>query len=107
MNFTVQSNKIYNNNFAGYSYYWEAGGAKFANATTVVIRYNYPYDNAGPGLWNDINSEGVTYDENETFGNTEAGILRRSAPISPSAVTTFLMMVSTPPEPVHGGAPES
>ena len=75
INFTVQSNKIYNNNFAGYSYYWEAGGAKFCDAITVVIRYNYSYNNAGPGLWNDINSEGVTYDENETYGNVEAGIL--------------------------------
>ena len=75
MNFTVQSNKIYNNNFAGYSYYWEAGGAKFCNAITVFVRYNYSYNNGGPGLWNDINSEGVTYDENETFGNIEAGIL--------------------------------
>jgi len=75
MNLTVQSNKIYYNNFAGYSYNWEAGGAKFANAITVVIRYNYSYNNGGPGLWNDINSEGVTYDENETFGNVEAGIL--------------------------------
>jgi len=75
MNFTLQSNKIYNNNFAGYSYYWEAGGAKFANATTVVVRYNYSYNNGGPGFWNDINSQGVTYDENETYGNVEAGIL--------------------------------
>ena len=41
----------------------------------MVVEYNYSYDNGGPGLWNDINSEGVTYDENETFGNIEAGIL--------------------------------
>jgi hypothetical protein len=74
-NFTVQSNQLYNNNFAGYSFYWEAGGAKFCNAITVVIRYNYSYNNGGPGLWNDINSEGITYDENETYGNVEAGIL--------------------------------
>ncbi|MGO8814046.1 MAG: right-handed parallel beta-helix repeat-containing protein [Terriglobia bacterium] len=73
--FTVQSNQIYNNNYAGYSYYWEAGGAKFANATTVIVEYNYAFANLGPGLWNDINSEGVTYNENETFGNIEAGIL--------------------------------
>lgn len=74
-NFTVQSNQIYNNNSAGYSYYWEAGGAKFAYATTVMVEYNYSFANGGPGLWNDINCEGVTYNENETYDNIEAGIL--------------------------------
>jgi len=73
--FTVQSNKIYTNDYAGYSYYWEAGGAKFASATTALIEYNYSFANMGPGLWNDINSNGVTYSENETYGNIEAGIL--------------------------------
>lgn len=73
-NFTVQSNQIYTNNYAGYSFYWEAGGAKFGNATTVTVEYNYSFDNGGPGLWNDTNCEGVTYSENETFGNQEAGI---------------------------------
>ncbi len=73
-NITVQSNQLYNNDYAGYSYYWEAGGAKFAGATTVVVQYNYSFANGGPGLWDDINSEGITYNENETFNNVEAGI---------------------------------
>ena len=74
-NISVQNNQISYNNYAGYSYYWEAGGAKFGNVETLVVQYNYSYNNAGPGLSNALNSEGVTYDENETSGNMEAGIL--------------------------------
>lgn len=75
INISVQNNQISYNNYAGYSYYWEAGGAKFGNVETLVVQYNYSYNNAGPGLSNALNSEGVTYDENETSGNIEAGIL--------------------------------
>jgi len=74
-NISVQNNQISYNNYAGYSYYWEAGGAQFGNVETLVVQYNYSYNNAGPGLSNALNSEGVTYDENETSGNIEAGIL--------------------------------
>ena len=38
------------------------------------MQYNYSFANGGPGLWDDINSEGITYNENETFNNVEAGI---------------------------------
>lgn len=74
-NVFVQSNQISYNNYAGYSYYWEAGGVKFATVQNVTLEYNYSFNNLGPGLWNDINSQYVTYNENETSGNIEAGIL--------------------------------
>jgi len=74
-NVTIQNNQISSNNYAGYSYYWEAGGAKFAYATTFLIEYNSSQNNGGPGFWNDINSEGITYNENLTSNNIEAGIL--------------------------------
>jgi hypothetical protein len=73
-NVTVQSNQISYNNYAGYSYYWEAGGLKFASANNVTIEYNYSYNNGGPGFWNDVNSQYVTYNANQASGNIEAGI---------------------------------
>jgi len=75
LNVCIQHNQITYNNYAGYSYYWEAGGAKFAYATTFIVEYNYSENNGGPGFWNDLNSEGITYNENATSNNIEAGIL--------------------------------
>jgi hypothetical protein len=74
-NVTVESNQIAYNNYAGYDFFWEAGGTKFCGVTNLVVKYNYSHSNNGPGFWNDINSQGVTYDGNEASGNVEAGIL--------------------------------
>lgn len=74
-NFTIQSNQISYNNYAGYSYYWEAGGLKLSSAQNAMIEYNYSFSNGGPGLWNDINSQYITYNQNQTSANIEAGIM--------------------------------
>jgi len=74
-NVLVQNNEISFNNTDGYSYYWEAGGAKFAMIQNLVFKYNYSHDNAGPGFWVDINSQGVLCDSNQFSANTEAGVL--------------------------------
>ena len=74
-NVNVSSNEIAYNNYAGYSYYWEAGGAKFCYATNLTIENNFSHDNNGPGFWIDANSETVTLSGNQTTGNIEAGIL--------------------------------
>ncbi len=74
-NFTLQSNQVAYNNYGGYSYYWEAGGVKLSSVRNVRIEYNYSHNNAGPGFWNDINSQWVTYDQNQASGNVEAGIV--------------------------------
>ena len=71
----VQNNEIYNNNYAGYSWGWEAGGDKFTYSTYLTIQGNYSHDNKGPGLWTDISNQYVTYDGNHTARNVEAGIL--------------------------------
>ena len=73
-NILAQNNEISYNNYSGYSYYWDAGGVKFANAQNVILRYNYSHNNAGPGFW-DLNSQNVTYNSNHASGNVEAGIL--------------------------------
>jgi parallel beta-helix repeat protein len=70
----VQTNEVYSNNYAGYSFYWEAGGVKFNNALNVTVQYNYAHDNDGPGFWTDINSQFVRIDSNQATRNKEAGI---------------------------------
>ena len=105
--FVVQSNQISYNNYAGYSYYWEAGGAKFASVQNLMVEYNYSHNNGGPGLWNDINSEQVTYNENETSNNIEAGILSE---ISSNITVTSNYILDdgfNPPETGFGGVQES
>jgi hypothetical protein len=74
-NFTVQNNEISYNNYSGYSYYWEAGGLKFAGAHDVMIQYNYSHNNVGPGFWNDIASHFITYNANQASANVVAGIM--------------------------------
>ncbi len=74
-NFTIQSNQISYNNYAGYSYYWEAGGLKLSGAQNAMVEYNYSFKNGGPGLWEDVNCQNITFNQNQTTANTEAGIL--------------------------------
>lgn len=71
----VQSNQISYNNYSGYSYYWEAGGAKFASIQQLTFQYNFSYNNAGPGFWVDINSQNVICNSNQFTNNIEAGVL--------------------------------
>jgi hypothetical protein len=72
---TLSGNQISYNNASGYDWGWEAGGAKFAGITNLIVENNNSYDNNGPGFWNDINSQTVTYTGNQTSGNVVAGIL--------------------------------
>jgi hypothetical protein len=74
-NITLSDNQISYNNASGYDWTWEGGGAKFSNVAGLTVQGNNSFNNYGPGLWNDINSETVTYTGNQTSGNVEAGIL--------------------------------
>lgn len=74
-NALVDGNEIARNNYAGYRYDWEAGGAKFAFTSGLVVRNNYAHDNDGPGLWTDLENENTLYEHNHTVSNREAGIL--------------------------------
>jgi hypothetical protein len=74
-NVTVSDNEISYNNASGYDWLWEAGGAKFGMVTGLTVQNNNSYNNNGPGFWNDINSETVSYTGNQTSGNVVAGIL--------------------------------
>ena len=81
-NIVLQNNEISYNNTSGYSYYWEAGGAKFSNVQNLVLEYNYAHDNVGPGFWNDINSQDVTYESRTKPARNVGGgnSLRKSVP---------------------------
>lgn len=71
----VDGNEVARNNYAGYSYDWEAGRSKFAFTHNLVVRNNFVHDNDGPGLWTDLENENTLYDHNHTVSNWEAGIL--------------------------------
>ena len=53
---------------------FEAGGSKFVFTTGLTVIGNHVHDNCGPGLWTDINNEGVTYSGNLVENNSRAGI---------------------------------
>lgn len=72
---TVQSNQIAYNNYAGYTIYNQAGGAKFTGVSGLTFQYNSSYDNTGPGFWVDVNSQNVYCNENQFTGNEEAGVM--------------------------------
>jgi parallel beta-helix repeat protein len=71
-NILVQDNEISFNNWAGYAPGWEAGGAKFAQMVSLTLRGNSVHDNAGPGLWCDVDCIDVLI-ENNTVENNTAG----------------------------------
>ncbi len=70
---TILSNEVYSNNFAGYTRSY-GGGVKVARSNSVAVRYNDAHDNAGPGLWADINSLYTLFEHNHTSHNQVAGI---------------------------------
>ena len=71
----VKNNDVYNNNYVGYSFVWEAGGIKVSTfATHVTIEGNYVHDNKGPGIHADISCDYVTIQSNHTVHNLAIGI---------------------------------
>jgi parallel beta-helix repeat protein len=71
----VEGNLIADNNWAEFSPEWEAGGAKWGYASDLLVRGNTVRDNKGPGLWSDVDSTGVTYEDNTVTDNELAGIM--------------------------------
>ncbi len=71
---TFERNEIYGNNTAGFSAGWEAGGSKFAFTSGLVVRDNFVHDNAGAGLWTDIDNIDTRYEGNRVIDNDRMGI---------------------------------
>lgn len=74
-NILVKGNEIYKNNYAGYGYHWESGGAKIATYSThVTFDSNSVHDNMGPGLHGDISDDYFVFENNHTARNVGSGI---------------------------------
>jgi nitrous oxidase accessory protein NosD len=71
----IRGNRVHNNNLAGFSPEWEAGGLKATVQTGLVIEDNEFASNAGPGIWCDIYCSAVTIARNRVHDNTHAGIM--------------------------------
>ncbi|WP_339159765.1 right-handed parallel beta-helix repeat-containing protein [Methylobacterium bullatum] len=70
----IENNRIAWNNTAGFDPEWEAGGLKITQSQEVVLRGNHVHDNAGPGLWCDIDCRDVLFEKNTVENNSTAGI---------------------------------
>jgi parallel beta-helix repeat protein len=70
----IAENEIYENNTAGFSQSWEAGGGKFVFTQGLTVRDNYVHDNRGVGLWTDIDNIDVRYENNRVHDNEWIGI---------------------------------
>jgi parallel beta helix pectate lyase-like protein len=70
----IENNRIWSNNIYGFDYTWEGGGAKIALSDGVTFRGNQVHDNAGPGLWCDIDCRNVVYEDNVVERNLDIGI---------------------------------
>ena len=74
-NILVEGNEIaYNNYEKKVDPYWGGGGAKWVMTRNLIVRGNYSHDNYGPGLWTDIDNDGVLYEGNRVEDNFHAGI---------------------------------
>jgi len=62
------------NNYAGYSWGWEAGGTKFRSSADLTVRNSCIHHNVGPGLWTDIDNIDIVYEGNRVFANRGSGI---------------------------------
>jgi hypothetical protein len=71
---TLEGNRIWHNNTMGFDDAWEAGGVKITESERVVVRRNHVHDNAGTGLWCDINCRDLLYENNITERNGGPGI---------------------------------
>jgi len=71
---TIEGVEIAFNNYAGYSWGWEAGGTKFSRVKGLIVRDSCIHHNEGPGLWSDIDNIDVVYEGNRVFSNAGDGI---------------------------------
>ncbi|HWA92301.1 MAG TPA: right-handed parallel beta-helix repeat-containing protein [Rhizomicrobium sp.] len=69
-----EDNEIAFNAWNGTNCDWECGGVKWAEVTEWIVERNYVHDNEGNGLWADINSKQMLFEDNRIVNNRRAGI---------------------------------
>lgn len=70
----IDGPEIAYNNYAGFSYGWEAGGFKFVDTQHLVVRNACVHHNNGVGMWNDIDNIDTVFEQNKVFDNFRIGI---------------------------------
>ena len=70
----IEGVEIAFNNYAGYSPWWEAGGAKFLETTGLIVQNSCVHHNQGRGLWTDYDNRNTLYEGNIVFSNANDGI---------------------------------
>jgi hypothetical protein len=70
----IDGNEIAFNNWAGFSWGWEAGGTKWAGSDGLIVRNNHSHHNWGPGLWTDEGPINTLYEHNLVEHNASTGI---------------------------------
>lgn len=70
----IANNRIHNNNIDGFDPGWEAGGIKIMQSANVTVEGNTVENNAGPGIWCDINCTTTTIRNNIVRDNLGIGI---------------------------------
>lgn len=102
-NIVVQGNELARNgSWSGIDMSWEGGGSKFTETTNLLVKDNYSHDNAGNGLWTDINNYKATYDGNLVVHNALGGI---SHEISYDAVIKNNVLIGNGYNSIGGGTP--
>lgn len=75
----IEGNEIARNNYAGFEFHWEAGGAKFIRTTRLTVRDNHVHGNQGPGLWADMDNIDTLYEDNVIEHNATTGIFHETS----------------------------
>ena len=70
----VDGVEVAHNNYAGFSYGWEAGGIKFVKSDGLVVRNSYIHDNVGVGIWGDWDNTNILIENNVVLDHEGMGI---------------------------------
>jgi hypothetical protein len=78
-NIVVENNETARNNYLGMDHDFDCGGFKFAHTDGLIVRNNYSHHNTGPGIWTDISSIRVLYENNLVTDNSRSGIFHETS----------------------------
>jgi len=71
----MKNNQINNNNTSHQNWGFEAGGGKVTEATSGTFDGNTATNNDGPGIWLDVDADGIIIKSNICIGNYASGIM--------------------------------